>query len=66
MWEILRNWEKGKWPNVGFVENFPEEIIPWAEFQSLSVSGLGNDKREGDYLTWEQHVPNYITWHIVD
>lgn len=31
-----------------------------AELQSLSMSGLEKDKREGGHLLWEQHVQNYI------
>lgn len=31
-----------------------------AELQSLSMSGLEKDKREGGHLLWEQHIQNYI------
>lgn len=31
-----------------------------AELQSLSISGLERDNREGGHLLWGQHVQNYI------
>lgn len=31
-----------------------------AELQSLGVSGLERDNREGGHLLWEQHVQSYI------